>query len=577
MKTAVLATTFLVLTALAAPALSATAPSVPGARALPASLSPLAAKALDLGIAPASLPIHVVVGLDLRNAAALDSFIASASDPASPDFQHFLTEAQFDAQFAPTDAQEQRVVDWLTASGFTVSDRFPNHILVGAYGTAGAAQAAFGVPVHVVLLDGALHYSALAEPKFPSDIAAFTTGVTGLDDLTAMHPMTKSRASVPPAQFARAPTPTAQPDASAPILASPVPLAAVGGTCCSFGPGDLKTFYDNGGAQTGSGQTIVIAGAYAWLSNDVSGFDTQFGLPALPAASAQVCTGPLGLGPGCQFDVQNSIEISLDVEYAHGTAPAAVIKNYMSGTTLLSDFQTMYNRVVTDNPGHTVSTSWGTCEAGQSASSLTTQDNTIKAGNAKGQSWFAASGDFGSDDCQNSTASPDSPASSPHVMGVGGTAAVCSSGMTSADPACHGYASETAWSGSGGGASGVFAKPAFQTGCGVPADGKRDVPDVSLEADPAHYGNWVLEAQLWFQVGGTSDAAPQWGGFFSELNQKKGGAGLGLPGARIYALCGGTSYHDITSGSNGAFSAHAGYDQVTGVGTIDAANLLANY
>jgi kumamolisin len=224
-----------------------------------------------------------------------------------------------------------------------------------------------------------------------------------------------------------------------------------------------------------------------------------------------------------------------------------------------------------------VSTSWGSCESGSSASTLTADDNIFANGNAKGESWFAASGDNGSKDCGDSTITVDHPADSPHVMGVGGTAATCTGGMTSAQPLCQGYASETAWSGSGGGMSAQFAKPSFQTGCGVPADGKRDVPDVSLEADPSHYGNYVEEAQVWWQVGGTSDAAPQWGGFFAELNQKKGGSGLGLPGVRLYQLCGTTAYHDVTSGSNGDYSAHAGFDQVTGAGTIEAKNLLATY
>jgi kumamolisin len=161
-------------------------------------------------------------------------------------------------------------------------------------------------------------------------------------------------------------------------------------------------------------------------------------------------------------------------------------------------------------------------------------------------------------------------------MGVGGTHATCSSGMTNNNPACGGYGSESAWSGSGGGASAHYAKPTFQTGCSVPADGKRDVPDVALEADTSP-GNYIAEAGGWYIVGGTSDAAPSWAGYFAELNQKKGGSGLGLPGARLYALCGGNSFHDITSGNNGAFSAGAGYDKVTGIGTINAANLLANY
>src|SRR5262249_7204331 len=180
------------------------------------------------------------------------------------------------------------------------------------------------------------------------------------------------------------------------------------------------------------------------------------------------CTGPVG-SVGCQFDFNQSIEISLDVEYAHGTAPAARILNYMSASTANADFTTMYNRVVTDNPGHVVSTSWGECESKMDSATQQANDNIFANANAIGQSWFAASGDNGSHDCGTRVTTVDHPANSPHVMGVGGTTPKCSGGMTPNNPACAGYASETAWSSSGGGVSQVFSRPAFQTGCGVPA------------------------------------------------------------------------------------------------------------
>ncbi|HUK57406.1 MAG TPA: S53 family peptidase [Nitrospiria bacterium] len=518
----------------------------------PGSRSPLVAQATDLGRAPAGFPLRIVVGLDLRNKAALDAFIADVSNPASPNFQRFLSQGEFNALYAPTPEEEQRVVDWLTASGFQVTDRFPNRLIVGAMGSNAAAERAFGVSLHNVLVRGRLKYAALEEPFFPADIAAFTTGVAGLDNLTEMRPMLRA-------------IPTVDPD------------AAQGSNCCHFSPNDLATFYDDAPAYDGRGQTVVIAGVYAWKWIDQYSFSKQWGLPQLPSGSGQVCTGR-SASHGCQFDSQNSIEVSLDVEYSHGAAPYAVVKNYMAASTSFASFLVMYNRIVADNPGHIVSTSWGGCEAGLSATIQKIDDSIFANGNAVGQSWFAASGDNGSRDCGDSvTVTVDHPANSPHVMGVGGTSATCDSGMTSGSPPCGGYGSETAWSGSGGGKSALFAKPTWQTGCNVQEDGARDVPDVSLEADPNAYGNYVLNNGRWYIVGGTSDAAPQWGGFFAELNQKYGGAGMGNPGVRIYQLCGTGAYHDITAGSNGDFPAGPGYDQTTGVGTPEAFNFLVGY
>src|SRR5436309_681390 len=244
----------------------------------------------------------------------------------------------------------------------------------------------------------------------------------------------------------------------------------------------------------------------------------------------------------------------------------------MAASTADADFTTLYNRIVTDNPGHVVSTSWGVCEVGVSAATQRTDDNIFTNANAIGQSWFAASGDSGSRDCSN-LLGVDNPANSPHVMGVGGTTPACSGGMTSSSPACAGYGSESAWSGSGGGVSLVFARPAFQRGCGVPAGTQRLVPDVALEANPSP-GNYVAENGSWWVVGGTSDAAPQWAGLAAELVQQSGGA-LGNPGALLYGRCGTAALHDITSGSNIDYSAGVGYDMVTGLGSFDARNLLA--
>src|SRR6266478_6536730 len=534
----------LALAVLAAGVAAAPATAAPGKSP---SLAPDLKDAVDLGRAPASERHRVVVSLDLRDREGLEAFLADVQDPSSPRYRQFLSQAEFDALYAPTEAQEQAVVDHLRGAGLRVSERFPNRLLVGAAGSVAALERAFGVEIHSVERHGKRHYAALDEPSLPAEMASYVVGVIGLDDLSERHPHV---GSVEPAA---------------------APRAALGSNCCHLSPNDVFAFYDNTAAASGAGETIVIAGAYAWRDTDNTVFNSQWGLRQLPAGSAQVCTGP-STSAGCKFSSQNSIEIALDVEYAHGTAPAARILNYMSASTSLADFTTMYNWIVTDNPGHVVSTSWGVCEVGVSAASQQTDDNIFANANAIGQSWFAASGDSGSRDCIN-LLGVDNPANSPHVMGVGGTTPKCSSGMTSSSPGCGGYGSVSAWSGSGGGVSQVFARPAFQKGCGVPAGARRLVPDVALEADTSP-GNYVAENGSWWIVGGTSDAAPQWAGLAAGLAQLSGGP-LGNPGALLYGLCGTAALHDVTSGSNGDYSAGVGYDLVTGLGSFDARNLLA--
>jgi len=273
----------------------------------------------------------VVVALNLRNRDELESFLDDVQNPESPNYGHFLSQEEFNARYGPAVDVEQRLVDHLHASGVTVTDRFSNRLLVRAVGSVAALERAFGVRFYNVTLRGKVHYAAIDEPTLPADFASSVVGVIGLDDLTAPHPHIRD----------------------VELLG---PKAVVPGTaCCHLGPNDLKAFYDESSTYTGNGQTLVIAGAYAWSDADIAAFDSQWGLPALPTGSGPVCTGPAG-SPGCAFTTVStcergtnsgnpcttdtdcpgglcggiSDEISLDVEYAHGTAPGAVILNYMA-------------------------------------------------------------------------------------------------------------------------------------------------------------------------------------------------------------------------------------------------------
>jgi kumamolisin len=531
-------------------ALSLTLAAVPAqaARGRKSSVSPRLREAVDAGRAPRAERHEIVVGLDLRDRDGLEAFLADVQDPGSPRYHRFLTQEEFAARFAPAPEDEQAVVDHLRAAGLRITHRTPNRLLVGAEGSVAALERAFGVEIHHVLLGGNPHFASVDEPSFPAQIADQVVGVIGLDDLSERTPRART---------------------AGPAVA---PRAALGSNCCHLAPNDVLAFYDAAAAPIGSGETIVIAGAYAWRDSDVTGFDGQWGLPALPAGSGQVCTGG-SRSKACVFNSQQSIEIALDVEYAHGIAPGARILNYMAASTSNTAFTTMYNRIVTDNPGHIVTTSWGACEAGVPTATQQTDDNIFAQANAIGQSWFAASGDNGSRDCSG-IVGVDNPANDPHVIGVGGTTPQCKSGLTPGSPGCGGYGSESGWSDSGGGVSQLFSRPSFQTGCGMPAGTQRLVPDVALEADTAP-GNYVLEGGAWWIVGGTSDAAPQWAGFLAGLDQLRGGSGLGNPGALLYGLCGTPAFHDVTTGSNGDYSAGPGFDLVTGLGSFDAAKLLA--
>jgi len=529
------------------------------------SLSPLLAQVDDLGSASMTLALNITVGLQLRNQRALDAYLADVSNPDSPNYQHFLSQAEFNALYAPTVEQEQQVVNWLTASGFQVTERFENRLVVGAVGNHAAALQAFAVMIHNVEHQNQTKYAVLQEPSLPAGIKGLITGVGGLDNLVEMKPKAVSMAAL-----------------------SASPHDDLETSYGHFGPQDVKVFYNdnkvlrdiNRNTLNGAGQTVVIAGAYAWNSKDVNGFNAHWSLPDLTTInSQQVCTGSPD-SPGCLFNNPNSIEVSLDAEYVHATVPGAKVQNYMATTTSLTSFTLMYNQVVLDNPGHVVTTSWGSCEANIPIAIQVQNNSIIANGNAVGQTWLASSGDNGSDSCGNGSLSVDHPANSPHVIGVGGTTPTCISGMNSVNPNCGGYGSETGWPGSGGGSSLVFKRPVYQNQCGIAAATLyRQVPDVSLSADPNHYGYYAAFNGNWYLVGGTSAATPQWAGYFVQLNQYKpgNGKGMGLAGGRLYKLCGTTAYNDITSGDNGAYSSGSLFDNVTGIGSINVTEFLSLY
>jgi subtilase family serine protease len=199
----------------------------------------------------------------------------------------------------------------------------------------------------------------------------------------------------------------------------------------------------------------------------------------------------------------------------------------------------------------------------------------------QGQSVYAASGDSGAYDCGDGvTLDVDNPANDPYVTGVGGTNLTLSSGN---------WSSEKVWSntlygeGGGGGISKVYAKPSWQTGTGTTntySTGKRQVPDVSADADP-NTGYSIYSAGSWTVYGGTSCAAPLWAGITAVNNQYAAGKGkpnLGQANPTLYSKFNTTQtyagYHDITSGKNLYYPATTGYDQASGVGTPNAYNLI---
>ncbi len=312
-------------------------------------------------------------------------------------------------------------------------------------------------------------------------------------------------------------------------------------------PAGIRAVY--GLPSSGGAGTIAIIDAYDDPSaeSDLGVFSAQYGLPACTTANG--CFEKHRMASRIKADPGWALEISLDVQWAHAIAPGARIllveAKSASGTDLLAAVDYARNRadVVA------ISMSWGGAEFSSEAAS----DSRFTS--PYGAAFFASSGDNGT--------GPSWPACSPNVIAVGGT--------TLAFNLDGSLASETAWSGSGGGISVYEPLPAFQSAFGLAYAG-RAIPDVSYDADPASgfsvYDTTRYQGQSgWFKVGGTSAGAPQWAAIQA--------LSLTCSDPHFYQDAAGASpasfFRDVTSGTNGSCGANCtagpGYDLVTGLGS----------
>ncbi|HEY7326763.1 MAG TPA: hypothetical protein VH592_03940 [Gemmataceae bacterium] len=314
----------------------------------------------------------------------------------------------------------------------------------------------------------------------------------------------------------------------------------------------------------GSGQTIAIVDPYSQpnITGDLQTFDSTFGLSAPPTFTVVNQSGGNALPVA---DATWGLEESLDVEWAHAMAPGANILLVEANSTSWPDLIAAVNYARNQAGVSVVSLSWGGTE-GVDEAFYDTYFTTPSGHN--GITFVAASGDSGSE------GAPIYPSVSPNVLAVGGTRLGLNSTGT--------YGWETAWDGSGGGISLYESRPGFQKSIVTQPGTGRAVPDVAYNASNlspyAVYDSWSYSG--WLTVAGTSAAAPQWASLLAIADQGRAlnsestldGATQTLPA--LYQLPS-SDFHDITSGSNGAYSASPGYDPVTGRGTPVADQIVS--
>jgi len=642
---------------------------------------PLIRRAVDQGAAPSSLPMQHMILVLKRGAeqeSALHALLDAQQTKDSASYHQWLAPQEFGKEFGPADSDVAEAEAWLESHGLKVESVSNGRTAIEFSGTAGEVQDAFQTTVHSYLLKGEQHWANASDPSIPSALAPAVKGVLSLHNFPRRPQFT----------VAGAQKQTANSGTGEPLYT----FTSGQSTLYAVGPTDWATIYNvlplwNAGID-GAGQTIAIVGETDINLSDIASFRSLFGLPAnVPNIIIN------GTDPG--ISLGDEPEAVLDVSWSGAVARNATIDLVSSATTSTAlgvDLSALY--VVDNNLAPIMSESYGECEATLGDAGNAFYDSLWEQAAAEGITVVEAAGDGGSagcDDFNTESAASDGLgvsgfASTPNNVAVGGTdfdqtAATATkywsaTNFGAAEVSALGYIPETTWNqscagqglsggvsqctassselnivaGSGGPSSCAtgadsgncagYLKPSWQTGAGVPQDGVRDLPDVSLFASSGFNGSFYviceqdfspfgpilgldtpcsLTNQTFVGIGGTSAAAPSFAGILALVEQRtgsrQGNANYVLynlaaqPGASCNSSTapanGGVCvFYDVTKGndavpcegtldcgfgpsSNGygimmdpnnplvpAFTAAAGYDLATGLGTVNAANLV---
>jgi uncharacterized protein (TIGR03437 family) len=524
--------------------------------------------------------------LSATQQADLDQLLQDQQNPSSPSYHHWLSPEEYGAHFGVNDADLAQATTWLQSHGLTVTGTARARNYVTFDGSASNVESAFRTELHQYLVDGEQHFANASEPSIPAALEPVIHGIRGLNDFR-LKPGVTMREQLPH-----------DTSATGHHYIAPDDFALIY---------DLKPLYAAG--YDGTGQKLVIAGQTALRLTDLQQFRTLFNLPG---QDPQVVLVPNTRSPGINNgDLQ---EADLDLEWSGAVARNATII-YVYSPDVVASMQ----YAIDQNLAPVVSMSYGSCELTNLASDAASFRTSAQQANSQGITWFNASGDNGAADCAGQTASDgrlsvDLPASVPEITGVGGTEFVEGTGTywnatnDANSASVLSYIPETSWndsaidgspSASGGGASIYFGKPTWQTGPGVPNDNARDVPDISLNASADHDGYDTSMNGKLYSSGGTSAPTPIFAGIAAILNQylvQNGSlttAGLGNINPKLYSLAQSApnAFHDITTGNNMVtaacrgrgcttapapvgYNAGVGYDQVTGLGSVDIYNLF---
>ncbi len=456
-----------------------------------------------------------------------------------------LSREQFDARYGADPADLERVRDFASAHQLEVVESSTAKRSVVLSGTVDQLSDAFGVELRVYEHPDGTYRGRTGPVLVPPELADVVVAVAGLDDRPQATPHFQVYAETARAVGARPPGSHTGSE-----------LAAL----YAFPAGD------------GTGQSIAIlefGGGYR--EEDLATYFSEIGVPVPSVAAVSI--------DGAQNDPSTPDsadgEVMLDIEVAGAVAPGAHQSIYFAPNTARGFIDAITSAVHdSSHPPSVISISWGAAESFWTAQAREALDTEFQAAGLLGITVCVASGDDGStDQGGDGRAHVDYPASSPWVLGCGGTRIEVDDGTISSEVAWN----DGAGSATGGGVSEIYPLPDWQAAADVPPSANdaqtrgRGVPDVAGNASPAT-GYWVRVDGVEASVGGTSAVAPLWAGLVALLNQQLDDE-IGFLNPRLYTSS--DAFQDITRGDNGDYDAAPGWDACTGLGRPIGTNILS--
>jgi subtilase family serine protease len=495
-----------------------------------------------VGHLPSTQRLSLAISLPLRNEADLDNLLERVYDPQSPSYHQYLSVKEFSARFGPSESDYAAVLHFAEANGLAVIDTAANRMVVDLEGPASNIENAFHVTLGVYQhpTENRTFYAPDREPSVDLDVPVLH--ISGLDNFTLPHAK-----NIRPSQERE------HEEASKTTGSGP------GG---AFVGSDMRAAYYGSGSLNGAGQSVGLFEEAGYELSDIKLYFSNLKQPLnVPIHGVSLNGVSLRCPPKSCDDGEQAIDIEMAISMAPGLSQVVV---YVGSSDV-----SIFNQMAVDNTSKQLSCSWGWTD---DESAL---DPIFKEMAVQGQSVFVATGDNGS----GTPGDVVWPADDPYITAVGGTDLTTNGGGGS-------WLSETGWSGSAGSPSkNKIPIPSYQKRAGVitslnhGSTTLRNYPDVAAEANTNQYS--CYDGGCSGGNGGTSYAAPQWAGLTAMANQQAiagGGTTLGFLNPALYRIGTGSNYdadfHDITSGSNGGYTAVTGYDLVTGWGSPDGPSLI---